>query len=662
MDQYAQLIMQVTGYLAAALGVLVLIRCAVSMLQEQYEPEIWAFAETSEGEDYPINNWECILGRSRSSDIRISGRWVSKSHAALQRSARGKWHIFDLASRLGTFINGEKVVGSTRLKNGDLIRIGDTELTFIDLTEEQRRDLQTGRAEPGRRVTPGLTLLLLTLCQLTLLLEHLVTAPEEYKTSVALAFGILAALEWTAFFAVRAFSVKGFEVETLAFFLTGIGVSVSASSRPDEMLKTSALLISAVACFVLLGWWLRDLRRVRALRWPMAFVALVFLAVNLIFSERVFGAKNWLTIGGVSLQPSELVKIAYVYAGAATLDRLFRRRNILLFIVFSAAIVGAAALMGDFGTALVFFVCFLVISYMRSGSIGTVLLAVSGAGLAGMLMLTVKPYIAKRFETWGHVWDDPLGAGYQQVRALSATASGGLFGQGAGNGWLRDVPAADTDLVFGMVSEELGLILGFCCIAAIILLALFTVRNAAVGRSAYYVIAGCASVTIRMVQLALNVFGSLDILPFTGVTFPFVSRGGSSLISCWALLAYMKAGDTRQHASFVLGIDGGYGDEEEDAEEEEYGSSFEAEETANDGEDPPDRSERGEYEAETEKYDSADPDTDDEEEYDGYDPDVGSEESDPEEKRGEDDPEGEIPDGPEEGNEPRGRRRRRRRR
>ena len=75
---------------------------------------------------------------------------------------------------------------------------------------------------------------------------------------------------------------------------------------------------------------------------------------------------------------------------------------------------------------------------------------------------------------------------------------------------------------------------------------------AAAGRSSYYVIASCATVTIFMAQLALNVFGSLDLLPFTGVTFPFVSKGGSSLISCWGMLAYIKAGDTRSGGSFAL--------------------------------------------------------------------------------------------------------------
>ena len=97
----------------------------------------------------------------------------------------------------------------------------------------------------------------------------------------------------------------------------------------------------------------------------------------------MFGAKNWLTIAGFSLQPSELIKVAFIYVGATSLNRMFRSKSILLFIAFSAICVGGLALMGDFGSALIFFATFLVIAFMRSGSIATVLLAVTSAAMAG---------------------------------------------------------------------------------------------------------------------------------------------------------------------------------------------------------------------------------------------------------------------------------------
>ena len=110
---------------------------------------------------------------------------------------------------------------------------------------------------------------------------------------------------------------------------------------------------------------------------------------------------------------------------------------ILLSISFSALCVIFLALSSDFGTALIFFVTFLVISFMRSGSIATVALAVTGAGMAGFLMLRIKTHVAQRFAAWGHVWEDVYDTGYQQTHAMSAGASGGLFGKGAGNGWLK---------------------------------------------------------------------------------------------------------------------------------------------------------------------------------------------------------------------------------
>ena len=543
--------LQWSGIAAAALAVWILVRCAVSLLRQKYEPEVWGYVELPGSVSRAIHHWECILGRAAVSDIVLTGSGVERTHAAIQRDDGGQWTITDL-SKSGILLNGKAVEDSAPLRGGDRVKLGTETLRFQTFTEAQRKQLQKTRREPGRAVRGEVTLLLLTLFQILVFLQHLLYQDRSQALYLLLAFVFLTAVEWAAYFMIRGVSVRGFEAETIAFFLTTVGFSVAASAVPGGLAKQSLLFVAAVLGFFALGIWLRDLRRARSLRCIMGFAALGFLGLTLFLSEEIWGAKNWLSIAGQSLQPSEFVKIAYVYAGSATLDRLFRRRNILLFICFSAVCVGALGLMGDFGTALVFFLCFLVISFLRSGSFATLGLAVGSAGLGVMLILSAKPYVARRFMTWGHAWETPLGAGFQQVRAMSATASGGLFGRGGGNGWLKDVVAADTDLVFGVVCEELGLIVGLCCVLSILLLAFFAVRSAATSRSSFYLIASCATVTIFMAQTALNVFGSLDLLPFTGVTFPFVSRGGSSLLSCWIMLAYVKAGDTRQSGSFAL--------------------------------------------------------------------------------------------------------------
>ena len=544
-----------TRYLLPLLALWVIARCMRSMLRERYEPETWAYLVDLNGERHPVNHWECIIGRSGSCDVVLDAPSVSRVHASLQRDGKGYWSISDLRSRGGTFINGEEADLLDGVADGDVLEFAGEELVFQEVSRDEREWLERRRTAPGRFVGPGVTLLILTLFQAFLTLEFTISAQEEYLFQVCLAFLALIVLEWFCYLVMRSVRRTGFEPETFAFFLSTLGTAVAASSTPDDMFRQVLFLVLGVALFFFLGWWLRDLRRVKAVRWLAALGAMGFLAITVVLGEVRGGAGSWLNFGSFTIQPSELVKVLYIYTGAATLDRLFARRNLFVFIVFSAICVCALALMGDFGTALVFFATFLVIAFMRSGSFATIFLAVGGAVMAGFLVLSVKPYVLERFMTWGHAWEDVWDKGYQQTHAMSAAASGGLFGRGAGEGSLVNIIAADTDMVFAVLSEELGLLIAVMAILAVIALAFFTVRNAARGRSTFYVIAGCAAVSMMMVQLGLNVFGSLDILPFTGVTFPFVSKGGTSMIACWMLLAYVKATDTRRDASFVVSRD-----------------------------------------------------------------------------------------------------------
>ena len=571
-------IMTGTRYLLPLLALWVLARCLRSMLRERYAPETWAYLVDLNGERHPVNHWECIIGRSGSADVVLDSPSVSRVHASLQRDGDGYWTVSDIRSKGGTFVNGEEADVLDPVYDGDVLDFAGEELVFQEVGRDEREWLERRRTAPGRFVGPGVTLLILTLFQAFLTLEFTVTADEEYLMPICLAFLALIVLEWFCYLVMRSVRRTGFEPETIAFFLSTLGTEVCASSTPDDMLRQVLFLVIGVALFFFLGWWLRDLRRVKAVRWLAALAAMGLLGITVVLGEVRGGSGSWLNFGSFTVQPSELVKVLYIYTGAATLDRLFARRNLFVFIVFSAICVCALALMGDFGTALIFFATFLVIAFMRSGSFATIFLAVGGATMAVFLILSVRPYIAERFATWGHAWEEVWDSGYQQTHAMSAAASGGLFGRGAGEGGLVDITAADTDMVFAVLSEELGLLIAVLAMFAIISLALFAVRNAARGRSTFYVIAGCAAVTLMMVQMGLNIFGSLDILPFTGVTFPFVSKGGTSLISCWMLLAFVKATDTRRDASFVVSRDPKTPEddgEEYDGEDEEYDGEYE---------------------------------------------------------------------------------------
>lgn len=552
MELLLEYAMTTSKYGVVILSAAILVRCIRSMLNERYEPELWGYICRGK-ERLPIYHWENLIGRSRFSDIRVEASSVSRVHAVLTRSDRGVWRLYDIFSKGGVWVNGVKIgANGVELRTGDVLNLAGVVLHFVPVNSEQRETLERHRTRAGQAVSPSVTLIYLTLFQLFLLIEHLCTADAEYARDIALAFAGLACMQWVCYLSMRVIGRSGFEVETLAFYLSTLGMSVAASSTPEDMYKQLLLTMVGVALFLIDGWWLRNLKRTAIARIPVAVMAIALLGVNVVTSDAVFGARNWLEFGGYSFQPSEFVKALYIYVGASTLDRLYRTRNLYGFIGFSAACVIALALIGDFGTALIFFVSFLVISFMRSGSIATLILAVTGAGLAGFLAISIKPYIAQRFATWGHVWEDIYDKGYQQTRAMSAAASGGLFGKGAGAGWLENIFAANTDMVFALICEELGLLVGICMVLAVLTLAFFAVRSARQGRSAYYAIAACAAMSMLLVQLALNVFGSLDILPFTGVTFPFVSRGGSSLLCCWMMMAYVKSADNRRSASFAV--------------------------------------------------------------------------------------------------------------
>ena len=242
--------------------------------------------------------------------------------------------------------------------------------------------------------------------------------------------------------------------------------------------------------------------------------------------------------------------------GAASLDQLQTKKNLFAFLVFSAMCVGALALMGDFGTALIFFATFLLISFMRSGDFKTLILAVSSAVFASTIVLRFKPYILERFQAWRHCFEEPYvwDTGYQQARTLIYCASGGLFGVGLGNGFCKKLFASESDIVIGIVCEEMGLIISVALAVAIGALVFYARAITTRSRSTFYSISACCAAGLLVVQLSLNIFGATDILPLTGVTFPFISAGGSSMISCWGLFAFIKAADERTYAIKKAGL------------------------------------------------------------------------------------------------------------
>lgn len=525
-------------------------RCYTSFKKGQRRKDpVVMLEDAATGAHFPVLYWENSIGRSRSCDIQIPDNSVSRDHAVLMRREEG-WFVCDTGSHAGTRVRNKQITEPTLVQIGDKIRMGSTTLTLRNASDvpQKKRSMFTGFSKEA--ASPFKLMLVVTLVQMSLTLQ-LMIGTGEFRLYPAAPFVILFTASWVLyFFSRRILKRVSFEIETVGLLLSSIGILLLSGEGLDTVKMQIAAFGIGIVLFCFLVWFMSDLERVMKLRLYIAIGAILLFVANLVFGKDVSGSRNWIFIGPFSFQPSEFIKIAFVFVGASTLDHLQTKKNITEFIVFAAICLAFLFLMRDFGTALIFFACFLIIAFMRSGSFRTIFLILAAACFGVFLILQFKPYVAQRFSGWMHVWEHTQDSlGYQQVRTMTYIASGGLFGLGLGNGNLKYVAAGDSDLVFGMLCEEQGLLMGMAVLFALVLFILYARSDVTRSRSTFYAIAACAVSGMLLFQAALNVFGPTDVLPLTGVTLPFISAGGSSMISVWGLLAFLKASDERTYAA-----------------------------------------------------------------------------------------------------------------
>lgn len=525
-------------------------RCYTSFKKGQRRKDpVVMLEDAATGAHFPVLYWENSIGRSRSCDIQIPDNSVSRDHAVLMRREEG-WFVCDTGSHAGTRVRNKQITEPTLVQIGDKIRMGSTTLTLRNASDvpQKKRSMFTGFSKEA--ASPFKLMLVVTLVQMSLTLQ-LMIGTGEFRLYPAAPFVILFTASWVLyFFSRRILKRVSFEIETVGLLLSSIGILLLSGEGLDTVKMQIAAFGIGIVLFCFLVWFMSDLERVMKLRLYIAIGAILLFVANLVLGKDVSGSRNWIFIGPFSFQPSEFIKIAFVFVGASTLDHLQTKKNITEFIVFAAICLAFLFLMRDFGTALIFFACFLIIAFMRSGSFRTIFLILAAACFGVFLILQFKPYVAQRFSGWMHVWEHAQDSlGYQQVRTMTYIASGGLFGLGLGNGILKYVAAGDSDLVFGMLCEEQGLLMGMAVLFALVLFILYARSDVTRSRSTFYAIAACAVSGMLLFQAALNVFGPTDVLPLTGVTLPFISAGGSSMISVWGLLAFLKASDERTYAA-----------------------------------------------------------------------------------------------------------------
>lgn len=545
----------VSRWVFVLLALYILVLSIKSLLSTRPTPEVWGYFLVEDGANFPITHWENVIGRAKSSDLMIPIKTMSNSHAILSRRRNdGAWILKDLGSKNGTAVNGYKIKEDKRylISPGDEIVMGGVHCTIAPASIEESNNNKEMRLMDKEPIAPWKILVAITAFQLLSIIQLSISMKDKLVPMAWISMLVLCAVMWIYVMFFKSMGRKGFEMDMIAFFMTTLNLAIMASFNPADVFKQLLAALLGIGIMIFMCIYLRDLDRTRNIRFMLILLSGLLFAINIVFGTTKYGSTNWVTIGSMSIQPSEIIKIAFILIGAGTLDELYNKKNTYMYAGFSLFCVACLALMGDFGTALIFFATFLVVSFLRSGDFSRMVLTVVGAGIMGLMVLRFKPYIASRFAVWGHAWEYADAGGYQQTRTMSFGAGGGLLGLGAGEGSLKTLAASNTDLVFGFIMEEWGFIIALLLVICIIVLCLFAVISIVAGRSTFYTIAACSAATMFLVQTILNVFGALDLFPLTGVTFPFVSSGGTSTLASWAMLAYFKASDMRENASLAV--------------------------------------------------------------------------------------------------------------
>jgi cell division protein FtsW (lipid II flippase) len=339
--------------------------------------------------------------------------------------------------------------------------------------------------------------------------------------------------------------------------LTGIGLTMIYRVEPDLALRQGLWIVVGLAGYTACSFLIRDYRRLDGVKYVLGVTAIVLLVLPAIpgLGATINGASLWVRVGSISFQPGELAKVLIVVflagylrdkrevltrgPGLLGLPSLKHLGPLLLFL-------GGAMLVlfqtNDLGGALLYFTVFLTMLYVATGRW---LYVVSGLGLFALGaygLYHVAGHVQDRVSIWLDPWQDPTGAGYQLVQSIYAISSGGLFGSGLGQGVLLTqngdtyIPFLETDFIYSALAQELGLFGGAAVILLYVILVYRGFKLAMLADDGFSKLLATGLTATIGLQAFIIVGGVTGLIPLTGITLPFVSYGGSSIVANFLLI------------------------------------------------------------------------------------------------------------------------------
>lgn len=386
-------------------------------------------------------------------------------------------------------------------------------------------------------------------------------------TGAALSFQTLAVpLGLFAAFAAAHIGVRIFApgadpaILPVVFTLSGIGITFVTRLQPDASLGQVIFLFLGVALMVGTLAVVKNLEVVKRYKYVLGIAGIILLVLPMFIGTEIYGSKLWIKIGGFQFQPGEFAKVLIVLflagylaenrellsiSNRTVLGIKFPRLRLLypLFIVWGVCLL-VVAFERDLGSALLFYTIFLIMLYVATGRVSYVIIGLALLAVGAFGMYQIMSHVQVRVAIWLDPFSDAQNLGYQIVQSLFSLADGGLAGVGIGKGMADIIPVVASDMIFAAIGEEMGLLGGS---AVLLLFMLFAVRGLTTAARAKSDLAAfsAAGLTAAISFQAFTIVGGVTkLIPLTGVTLPFMSQGGSSLLASFVIVALLlRAGD-----------------------------------------------------------------------------------------------------------------------
>ena len=414
----------------------------------------------------------------------------------------------------------------------------------------------------GSRRNTELFLLIAAAFPVTLLYALYVTgtgAALSFQT-LAVPIGLFAAFA-AAHVAARIFTPGADPaILPIVFLLSGVGITFVTRLAPSLAMNQLIILFASIVLMILTLALVKNLDMVKRYKYTFGAIGILLLILPMFIGTEIYGSKLWIRVGGFTIQPGEFAKVFIVLflAGYLSENRellSISNRSILglkiprlrllmpLFVVWGICLL-VVAFERDLGSALLFYTIFLMMLYVATGRISYVIIGFILLGIGGFAMYRLMSHVQVRFEVWLDPFADAQDKGYQIVQSLYSLADGGLVGVGIGKGLAKLIPIVESDFIFSAIGEEMGLLGGAAVLFGFMLFAVRGLATAARAKSDLAAFIATGLTAAISFQAFLIVGGVTKLIPLTGVTLPFMSQGGSSLLASFVIVALlMRAGD-----------------------------------------------------------------------------------------------------------------------